>query len=128
MSLRIIVMCCLLLSMFGLAATDRHDTQGSDTEAASVEPTAPRMQSSHVAMLSNAFAAKRIGAFDYRVTRVAYELEPGSRLWSIHYELGAAPDGSQPDPTQFDVLVDDRNGRIRFADAKDRAEQASSMH
>jgi hypothetical protein len=80
------------------------------------EPTVPTMQSSHVAMLSNAFAAKRIGAFNYQVTQLAYEVEPGSRRWTIHYELGPAPDGSKPDPAQFDVWVDDPTGKLSFAD------------
>lgn len=84
----------------------------------SAEPTVPTMQSSHVAMLSNAFAAKRIGAFNYQVTSVVYEVEPGSRLWTLHYVLGPAPDGSQPDPAEFEVLVDDRNGQPRFADSE----------
>jgi hypothetical protein len=80
------------------------------------EATAPSLQPGHVAMLSNAFAAKRIGAFHYQVTRIAYEDEPGSRLWTIHYVLGPAPDGRKPDPDAFEVQVDDRTGAVRFRD------------
>jgi hypothetical protein len=116
----VVAMCVPVASMAGVAASN--DAAGAASDDArpaadqKAEPTAPRMQSSHVAMLSNAFAAKRIGAFDYHVTQLAYEVEPGSRRWTIHYELGPAPDGTQPDPAQFDVWVEDRTGKLSFAD------------
>jgi hypothetical protein len=98
------------------AAPDAEATSDSKLAASPGKPTAPRMQPGHVAMLSNAFAAKRIGAFHYQVTRIVYEDEPGSRLWTIHYLLGPAPDGRKPDPDVFEVLVDDRTGAARFPD------------
>lgn len=88
----------------------------ASAEDSTGQATVPRMQPSHVAMLSNAFAAKRIGAFNYQVTRLVYEVRPGSRLWTIHYALGAAPDGRKPDPAEFEVLVDDRTGKAAYAD------------
>lgn len=100
------------------AASHETSADTAKPDGKTAEPTAPAMQSSHVAMLSNAFAAKRIGAFNYQVTSIVYEVEPGSRLWTLHYVLGPAPDGSQPDPAEFDVLVDDRNGQPRFADGE----------
>ncbi|HWT14884.1 MAG TPA: hypothetical protein VN581_03790 [Patescibacteria group bacterium] len=83
---------------------------------AHAEPTVPSLQADKIAMLSNAFAAKRIGAFHYQVTRLGYEVLPGSRVWTIHYELGQAPDGRRPDPVRFDVLIDDRDGEVTYAD------------
>ena len=111
---------CILAAAFEASAaaprdpaTDQPVAESAPDEAT---PTAPRMQPGHVAMLSNAFAAKRIGAFHYQVTRIVYEDEPGSRLWTIHYLLGPAPDGRKPDPDVFEVLVDDRTGAARFPD------------
>lgn len=111
----------MLLGLVTSAVADDRAKGNAASEANSAveapkEATAPSMQPGHVAMLSNAFAAKRIGAFDYRVTRIVYENEPGSRLWTIHYVLGPAPDGRKPDPDVFEVLVDDRTGAARFPD------------